>query len=62
MNGTVKFYKEEQGFGFITDESGKEIFVHATGLVHEITKNDKVTFDIKDGKKGKEAFNVEIAE
>ncbi len=62
MNGTVKFYKEEQGFGFITDESGKEIFVHATGLVHEIKKGDEVTFEIKEGKKGKEAHKVEIAD
>ncbi len=62
MNGIVKFYKEDKGFGFITDESGKEIFVHATGLVHEITKGDNVTFEIKEGKKGSEAHNVEIAD
>ena len=62
MNGTVKFYKEDKGFGFITDESGKDIFVHATGLVHEITKGDEVTFDTKEGKKGTEATNVKIAD
>ena len=51
--GTVKFYNEAKGFGFIVDdESQDEIFVHATGLVDQIGQNDKVTYDVKDGKKG----------
>lgn len=60
-DGTVKFFNEEKGFGFITDnESGKDFFVHVSGLVDEIKKNDKVTFDIRKGKKGEEAFDVRV--
>ncbi|UZD24478.1 cold shock domain-containing protein [Algoriphagus halophytocola] len=59
FTGTVKFYNEAKGFGFIVDdESQSEVFVHATGLVDQITQNDKVTYDIKDGKKGPNAINV----
>jgi CspA family cold shock protein len=61
MQGIVKFYKEDKGFGFITDESGKDVFVHATGLTEEIRKGDEVSFDLKDGKKGKEACNVKVS-
>ncbi len=57
--GTVKFYNEKKGFGFIVDEgTNKEIFVHATGLVDSIRQNDKVSFDITEGKKGVNAINV----
>ena len=60
-NGMVKFYNETKGFGFITDdESGKDIFVHVSGLVDEIKKNDKVTFNTRKGKKGEEAFDVRV--
>ena len=38
--GTVKFYNEAKGFGFITDENGTDVFVHATGLVNEIQKDE----------------------
>ena len=58
--GTVKFYNEAKGFGFITDENGKDIFVHATGLNNEIRENDSVTFEVTDGKKGPNAVNVSI--
>ena len=58
--GTVKFYNEAKGFGFITDENGKDIFVHATGLNDEIRENDSVTFEVTDGKKGPNAVNVSI--
>ena len=61
QQGIVKFYKEDKGFGFITDESGKDVFVHATGLTEEIRKGDEVTFDTKDGKNGKEACNVKVS-
>lgn len=61
QQGIVKFYKEDKGFGFITDESGKDVFVHATGLTEEIRKGDEVTFDLKDGEKGKEACNVKVS-
>jgi len=62
-NGTVKFFNETKGFGFIKEEgSSTEYFVHATGLVDEIQENDKVTFDLKEGKKGLNAVNVKLAD
>lgn len=61
-NGTVKFFNETKGFGFIKDdENDKEYFVHVTGLVDKIRENDKVTFDLQDGKKGLNAVNVKLA-
>ncbi|QQL51011.1 cold-shock protein [Mucilaginibacter ginkgonis] len=59
--GTVKFYNESKGFGFIKSEDGEEIFVHVTGLVDKIRENDSVTFEVKDGKKGLNAVNVKLA-
>ncbi len=56
--GTVKFFNEAKGFGFIKDENGQEIFVHATGLIDEIQENDEVTYEVQDGKKGLNAVNV----
>ncbi len=57
--GTVKFFNEQKGFGFITDENGQEIFVHVTGLGGtKIYENDAVTFDVQQGKKGLNATNV----
>ncbi len=59
QTGTVKFFNENKGYGFIkVDESNEEIFVHATGLVDEIQKDDKVAFEVKEGKKGLNAINV----
>lgn len=60
--GTVKFYNETKGFGFIKEDgSGKEYFVHQTGLSDRISENDLVTFDIQEGKKGLNAVNVKQA-
>jgi CspA family cold shock protein len=60
--GTVKFYNESKGFGFITDsDSGKEYFVHSSGLKDRIRENDKVTFDLEQGKKDLNAVNVKLA-
>ncbi|MBL7934356.1 MAG: cold shock domain-containing protein [Bacteroidia bacterium] len=60
--GTVKFFNETKGFGFIKeDESGKEYFVHVTGLSDKIRENDNVTFEIQEGKKGLNAVNVKLA-
>ncbi|MGZ3864575.1 MAG: cold-shock protein [Bacteroidia bacterium] len=59
--GTVKFFNEAKGFGFIKAEDGEEIFVHVTGLQTEIRENDMVTFDVQEGKKGLNAVNVNIA-
>ena len=60
-NGVVKFYNEAKGFGFIKEDNGQEIFVHASGLKEEIRENDKVTFDVQDGKKGLNVVNVKLA-
>ena len=60
--GTVKFFNESKGFGFIKDEnSSKEYFVHSTGLKDRIRENDEVTFDIEQGQKGLNAVNVKLA-
>ena len=59
LTGTVKFYDDTKGFGFlIEDETGEEIFVHHTGLIHEIEADDRVTFLIKAGKQGPNAVEV----
>jgi cold shock protein len=61
-NGTVKFYDESKGFGFIKDaNSPKEYFVHSSGLKENIRENDEVTFDLQEGKKGLNAVNVRLA-
>ena len=60
--GTVKFFNVSKGYGFIKeDESGQEVFVHATGLVDQIRQDDKVNFEITEGKKGLNAVNVKKA-
>ncbi len=64
MKGTVKFFKEEKGFGFILGEDGKEYFVHISGLTEgtSITKDDSVEFDVEQGDRGPKAVNVKLAE
>lgn len=58
--GTVKFFNESKGFGFIiSDENNQEIFVHQTGLTQPIREKDRVSFELKEGKKGLNAVNVE---
>lgn len=60
--GTVKFFNDSKGFGFIIDEeSGKEYFAHVSGLVDEVRENDEVTFDLQEGRKGLNAVNVKRA-
>jgi CspA family cold shock protein len=57
--GTVKFFNAEKGFGFIRhDDSGKETFVHSSGLIDKVQEGDKVEFDLQEGKKGMNAVNV----
>jgi CspA family cold shock protein len=58
--GTVKFFNESKGFGFITQEDGTDIFVHVSGLKQDIRQNDQVEFEIEDGKKGLNAVNVRL--
>jgi len=61
-NGTVKFFNESKGFGFIVDSaSGEDIFVHVTGLIDNIREGDKVTYQTERGKKGMNAVDVKIA-
>ena len=59
--GTVKFFNDSKGFGFIKDlDTGEDIFVHASGLMDDIRDGDVVTFDVKPGKKGMNAVNVRV--
>jgi CspA family cold shock protein len=59
--GTVKFFNEAKGFGFIKGENGEEVFVHVSGLREEIRENDLVTYETQEGKKGLNAVNVGLA-
>jgi CspA family cold shock protein len=59
--GTVKFFNETKGFGFIKGEDGQDIFVHATGLTEDIRENDEVVYEVQMGKKGENAVNVKLA-
>ena len=62
LTGTVKFFNERKGFGFIIDdETQKEIFVHATGLIDRIKEGDKVLFEAVQDTKGQKAVNVKKA-
>ncbi|MBT7000268.1 MAG: cold shock domain-containing protein, partial [Prolixibacteraceae bacterium] len=59
--GTVKFFNDAKGFGFISEEgSSKEHFVHVSGLIDEIREGDSVEFDLQEGKKGLNAVNVKV--
>jgi CspA family cold shock protein len=59
--GTVKFFNDTKGFGFITEEgSNNEHFVHISGLIDEIREGDDVEFDLTEGKKGLNAVNVKV--
>ena len=59
--GTVKFFNQTKGFGFITDEgNGTQIFVHVSGLKDEIREGDSVTFEVTEGRKGPNAENVKL--
>ena len=61
-SGTVKFFNETKGYGFIKeDETDNEYFVHVSGVIDKIIENDKVTFDLEEGRKGLNAVNVKLA-
>ena len=61
QEGTVKFFNDSKGFGFITSsQSGENIFVHTTGLIDEIKENDKIQFSTEQGRKGLNAINVAL--
>jgi len=61
-NGTVKFFNESKGFGFITpDDGAKDVFVHASGLNGlTINEGDKVSYDVEEGQKGLNAVNISL--
>lgn len=59
--GTVKFFNDSKGYGFITDDESKtEYFVHVSGLIDEVREDDKVEFELKEGRKGLNAVNVKV--
>ena len=59
--GTVKFFNEAKGFGFLTNAQGNDFFVHISALNGaSLNEGQKVEFDTREGKKGKEAFNVRV--
>lgn len=61
QEGTVKFFDDTKGFGFITPtDNSEEIFVHSSGLRDEIREGDKVSYDTQQGRKGLNAVNVEV--
>ena len=60
-NGTVKFFNNARGFGFIApDDDGEDVFVHKSDLVDEITEGDKVSYDVEESEKGLNAKNVKV--
>ncbi|MDF3076948.1 MAG: cold-shock protein [Sphingobacteriaceae bacterium] len=62
QQGTVKFFNETKGFGFITPANGDaEIFVHSSGLIDNIRESNEVTYDVEEGRKGPNAVNVKVA-
>lgn len=61
QQGTVKFFNDSKGFGFIIEEgSNKEHFVHVSGLIDEIREGDTVEFELKEGRKGMNAVDVRV--
>ncbi|HBX91152.1 cold-shock protein [Alistipes sp.] len=66
MKGQVKWFDSKKGYGFITGENGKEIFVHFTGIVSNgfksLNEGQKVEFEVGSGAKGEQAVNVTVVE
>ena len=62
VNGTIKFFSETKGFGFIIGEDGNEYFVHTTGVKDDLVlrENDEVSFEIVDGDRGLKADKVKL--
>ncbi len=66
MNGTVKWFNAEKGFGFITGEDGNDVFAHFSQIMVDgfktLEEGQKVTFDVTQGQKGPQAENIKIVE
>ena len=63
LTGTIKFFNEGKGFGFIKhDDSGQETFVHVSGLKDQVKENDRVEFELQQGRKGMNAVNVRVVQ
>lgn len=64
MQGTVKWFNTQKGYGFITGSDGKQTFAHYSGIVgngyRNLQEGDKVEFDITEGKKGPQAVNITV--
>lgn len=61
LTGTIKFFNQAKGFGFIKhDDSNQETFVHISGLKDQVKENDRVEFEMEQGKKGMNAVNVRL--
>ncbi len=59
--GTIKFFNEEKGFGFIKPDNGaQDVFVHVSGLVSEVKEGDRVSYEVEQGRKGPNAVNVNL--
>ncbi|MEW6079821.1 MAG: cold-shock protein [Thermodesulfobacteriota bacterium] len=63
-NGTVKWFNDQKGFGFIEQENGPDVFVHHSGInasgFKSLKEGDRVSFDLEQGKKGPAAINVTV--
>ena len=64
MTGKVKWFNAEKGYGFITSDEGKDIFVHYTSInadgYRSLEEGQKVTFDVVEGDRGQQAANVSV--
>ena len=63
MEGTVKWFNGQKGFGFVQGEDGKDYFVHFSAVPEDVPLNegDKVTFDVVETEKGEQAQNIQLA-
>ena len=60
--GTVKFFNDSKGYGFVTEEeTNKEYFVHVSGLIDEVKEGDEIEFELQEGRKGLNAVDVKKA-